>query len=160
MRLALFLAGLIWFMPQAVMAIDTGSSWNSGSTPDNQNMTAARKAIDDGDYLAALENLYKAVETQPESADVHNLLGYSHRKLGNRDRAFAYYQTALSLDPKHRGANAYLGELYLQLGDLESAEGRLAILDDLCTFGCEEYTVLKRSVADFKARGGPAPGNP
>ena len=31
------------------------------------------------------------------------------------DKAFVYYEKALSLDPRHKGAHEYIGELYLKL---------------------------------------------
>jgi hypothetical protein len=36
-------------------------------------------------------------------------------------------------------------------GDLARAEQRLATLDKVCTFGCAEYTELKRSIARHKS---------
>ena len=38
-------------------------------------------------------------------------------------------------------------------GDLPKAEQRLATLDKACTFGCEEYTDLKKAVRNYKANG-------
>ena len=38
-------------------------------------------------------------------------------------------------------------------GDLAKAELRLAALDKACLFGCEEYTDLKKAIAQFKANG-------
>ncbi len=67
--------------------------------------------------------------------------------------SLSFYNEALRIDPKHRGALEYSGELYLILGDLAKAEQRLATLDKVCTFGCEEYTDLKKAVARFKAAG-------
>ena len=49
------------------------------------------------------------IETDPENADVYNLLGYSHRKLEMNDKAFVYYEKALSLDPRRKGAHEYIG---------------------------------------------------
>jgi tetratricopeptide (TPR) repeat protein len=80
-----------------------------------------------------------------------NYLGYSHRKLGHFDESLVWYQKALAANPNHRGANEYLGELYLQMGDLAKAEERLNKLDDLCFFGCEEYDDLKQEIAEYKA---------
>ena len=48
--------------------------------------------------------------------DVESLLGYSNRKLKNYNVALKYYQHALSINPKHKGANEYFGELYLEIG--------------------------------------------
>src|SRR3546814_10871031 len=81
-------------------------------------------------------------------------LGYSNRQLGNNDAALTHYQAALALEPSHRGANEYLGELYLMLGDVAKAEERLEVLDGACFFGCEEYTELKNAITAYKAKAG------
>ena len=44
-----------------------------------------------------------------------------------------FYNEALRIDPNHRGALEYSGELYLMKGDLARAEERLAALDKACT---------------------------
>ena len=82
-------------------------------------------------------------------------MGYSLRKAKTPDYAAAeqYYAEALRIDPKHRGALEYSGELYLMTGDLPKAEQRLAALDKACTFGCSEYTDLKKAVQNYKANG-------
>jgi hypothetical protein len=54
------------------------------------------------------------------------------------------------LQPKHRGANNYLGHLYLETGSLEKAQERLAVLDKACSFGCEEYSELKQAISAHK----------
>lgn len=90
---------------------------------------------------------------------MQNLLGYSNRKLKRYDLALAYYQKALELQPKHRGANNYVGHLYLETGRLEQARERLAVLDQACTFGCKEYSDLQQAIAGYPAlRCGRAPG--
>jgi Tfp pilus assembly protein PilF len=78
------------------------------------------------------------------------MLGYGYRKLGNFDQARGYYLQALAADPDHRGANAYMGELYLETGQLAKAEERLAVLDKECWLGCDEFTELKESIAKYK----------
>ena len=65
-----------------------------------------------------------------------------------------YYDTALKIDPRHRGALEYSGELYLSMGDLTKAEQRLAALGQACNMSCPEYKDLKASVEGFKANGG------
>lgn len=74
--------------------------------------------------------------------DVMNYLGYSHRKLGMFARAESYYLTALAVDPNHRGANEYLGELYIEMGQMDKARAQLAKLQNICSFGCIEETEL------------------
>ncbi len=114
----------------------------------------AKKALDDGDYDGAIEKLAQLHEQDPNDANVLNLLGYGYRKIDNFDQARGYYLQALGVNPKHRGANEYLGELYLETGQLDKAEKRLAVLDKDCWFGCSEYTELKESIEKYKTEKG------
>ena len=68
------------------------------------------------------------------------------------NEAEKYYISALNLDPKHRGALEYYGELLLLKNDLAGAEKLLARLDKACTFGCEEFQDLKKSIQQYKAK--------
>ena len=89
------------------------------------------------------------------SADWHNLMGYCLRKGDTPDLTGAgrHYREALRIDPAHRGALEYSGELALMLNVLPAAEQTLARLDKVCAFGCEEYTDLKQAVQRYKAAG-------
>lgn len=119
----------------------------------------ARAQIAAKHWPAAIEELKRVNATG--NADWQNLMGYAHRKLSPPDLAAAeaHYNEALRLNPQHRGALEYSGELYLMKGDLPTAEARLAVLDKACTFSCEEYRDLKKAVERYKANGGPsAPG--
>jgi len=91
------------------------------------------------DALAALERTQAA--TGP-NADALNYMGFASRKLGRLDEALGYYHQALRLDPSHLGATEYLGELYIQMGELDRARVQLARLDDLCTYGCAQREEL------------------
>ena len=64
------------------------------------------------------------------------------------------YRAALDIEPDHQGANEYIGELYLELGDLVNAEKHLKVLDEACLFGCQAYTDLKTAIKKFKVRQG------
>ena len=90
------------------------------------------------------------------SADWNNLMGYSHRKAKTPDYAAAerYYDAALRIDPKHRGALEYSGELYLMISAPDKARARLATLEQVCSARCEEYADLKKAIAEFDAGGG------
>jgi tetratricopeptide (TPR) repeat protein len=82
-------------------------------------------------------------------------MGYSLRKTGaaNYGESEKYYNEALRINPKHRGALEYSGELYLMTGNLPMAEERLAALDKACFLPCEEHADLKKAVARYKAAG-------
>ena len=64
--------------------------------------------------------------------------------------AFENYNNALELDPKHRGTHEYIGRLYLNLGQLKKAKMHLKNLDEICFFGCKEYSMLKKAVEDYQ----------
>ncbi|MCF4164998.1 tetratricopeptide repeat protein [Zavarzinia compransoris] len=112
---------------------------------------AGKAAVDAKDYRTAIRHLTAAVEADPNSADAENLLGFSNRKLGNYDEARKHYWRALELDPDHRGAHEYLGEAFLELKQLEKAEGRLVELRRVCPTGCEELDELKAAIDAYKA---------
>ena len=65
--------------------------------------------------------------------------------------AFKHYNLALIINPDHIGAHEYIGEAYLESGNVAKAKEHLNILDKLCFFGCEEYTELKEKIAAHKA---------
>jgi tetratricopeptide (TPR) repeat protein len=95
------------------------------------------------DALVALDTAEAAIGPHP---DILNYRGFASRKLGRFDAAIGYYTAALALNPDHRGANEYLGELYLQLGRVDDARRQLAKLDALCPYGCAEREDLSRRI--------------
>ena len=133
-----------------VFASTAARAAGSDDTPQNRDLAAAEKLIYKGNYAEAIPLLEKAIAAEPKNADAYNYLGYSHRKLGDREKALVFYTKALEIKPRHLGANEYLGELYLEQGELEKAEERLAVLDKACFFGCDEYTELKESIEAYK----------
>jgi len=141
----------------ATLSIAAALSFAADSLPGKSEaddpIATARALIADKKWTAAIEELKRVNDTG--NADWNNLMGYSLRKARSPDYAAAgkYYDEALRIDPKHRGALEYSGELYLMLGDLPKAEQRLAALDRLCTLGCTEFTELKKAIQTFKANG-------
>ena len=137
-----------------VFATTAARAAGSDDTPENRDLAAARELINKSSYAEAIPLLEKAVAAEPKNADAYNYLGYSHRKLGDREKAFVFYSKALEIKPRHLGANEYMGELYLEQGELQKAEERLAVLDKACFFGCDEYTELKEAIEDYKKQNG------
>jgi Flp pilus assembly protein TadD len=114
-------------------------------------LAAARQALAAQRWDDALAELRKA--RAEGSADWNNLMGYALRKRTPPDLASAqrHYDSALRLDPDHRGALEYAGELALIKDDLATAEAHLARLVRLCAAGCEERADLERAVGRYKA---------
>jgi len=124
------------------------------ATPSKSDaLSPARAQIAEKNWPAAIDELKKVNATS--SADWNNLMGYSLRKGPTPDYAAAekFYDAALRIEPRHRGALEYSGELYLMTGNLAKAEERLAALDKACFVPCEEYSDLKKAVARYKAAG-------
>ena len=145
----LLCAGALTIASGHSFAVDSWMSPGDGPDP----FAAARTQIAEKKWDAAIEELKKVNATG--NADWNNLMGYSLRKANTPDYAAAgrYYDEALRINPKHRGALEYSGELYLMLGDLPKAEQRLATLDKVCWLGCTEYDNLKKAIQSYKANG-------
>jgi cytochrome c-type biogenesis protein CcmH/NrfG len=137
-------------MPLAIRA-DEGTGSGTSSDPVLQQ---ARTAVARQDFGAAAAILRAALAKAPANPEYHNLYAYALRKGANpnMDVVFEHYLEALRLDPRHRGAHEYLGEAYLLVGDVQRAREQLTQLDRLCFFGCEEYSDLKKAIAEYEAR--------
>jgi tetratricopeptide (TPR) repeat protein len=145
----LLAAGALLLAATRGFANDSGPS--PAAAPDK--LASVRAQIAARNWSAAIAELKRINDTG--DADWNNLMGYSLRKSPTPDLAGAerFYDQALRIDPRHRGALEYSGELYLMTGELAKAEQRLATLDKLCTFGCEEFSELKKAIARYKAGG-------
>jgi Flp pilus assembly protein TadD len=117
----------------------------------DEDYLAGRAALKAGDAAAALRRFEAALRRFPDSADLHNELGFAHRKLGQMDKAFEHYKRALTIEPRHRGAHEYIGEAYVMVGDMESAEKHLAALRSICVLPCEELTDLAKAISEHRA---------
>lgn len=117
-----------------------GSGSDSASGP---SLADARALIRAQKWPAAVNMLKKIVAANPGSADANNLLGYSLRKSGDYKNAQGFYLKALKLNPRHKGAHEYLGELYVEIGQVAKAEKLLAKLEQICgNTRCDEYREL------------------
>ncbi len=150
-------AALLASISLATITVDAGAADEPGGSresPAASDYERARTLVANGDYPGAIVRLEQLLAREPRSADALNLMGYSHRKLGELNAALEFYQKALAIEPEHRGANEYLGELYLETDRLAEAEQRLAVLDKACFLPCEEHTDLKHAIAAYKQEKG------
>ena len=98
-------------------------------------------------YEKANEYLYEAKQKEPLNPDILNYLGFTTRKLGDFKNAEIYYLLGLEEDPKHKGINEYLGELYVATDRIDLAKERLEVLKSC---NCEEYNELKEIIEGKK----------
>ncbi|RZL91795.1 MAG: tetratricopeptide repeat protein [Variovorax sp.] len=137
----------------ATLPLPPALAADTDSTPPALRLAAARSQIAAKNWPRAIAELKRV--NDPGNADWNNLMGYSVRKGKTPDLAAAerYYNEALRIDPNHRGALEYSGELYLMLGNLPKAEERQAALARLCTVPCEELDDLNKAIEKYKGAG-------
>ncbi len=137
------------------MAFGAGGAYAAGSDTTTQltpaevrtQLASAQGLIQQENYRDAIQILNGVVESSPREADAYNLLGYSYRKSKDFNRAERNYKRALRLNPEHKGAIEYYGELFLETDRREKAEGMLAKLEALCPSGCGELDDLRKALA-------------
>jgi tetratricopeptide (TPR) repeat protein len=98
-------------------------------------------------YQKAQKFLIKFNKEKPNKADTLNYLGFTTRKLGDFEGGEKYYLQGLEINPKHKGINEYLGELYVATNRIDLAKERLKVLERC---NCEEYGELKKVIEGTK----------
>lgn len=131
-------------------ALAAGSSSYSTAPSKPAGYDAVLKLIKSKKFAEAIPALHKIEARAKTDADVQNLLGFSYRKTNQLDKAGRHYERALALDPKHKGALEYQGELFLMLKDRASAEANLEKLKRICKFGCKALDDLEEALANYK----------
>ena len=145
--LSLALAAVPLWALHTAHAADTPTTLVESTCIDD--FAVGKKAIEAKNWALAASSFSKVVAQNPQNADAYNLLGYSNRWLGKYDEAFAAYNKALALDPRHKGALEYSGMGYLKVGQKAQAEAQLAKLQAICA-QCEETTDLAKAIAAYK----------
>jgi len=147
------IAGFCWF-PVGARAAGGGGGDTISEASQDPAIARAQKASAAQDWTQAAAVMHEALAVHPGNADYHNLYAYALRKGPNPDmkEVFRHYEDALRIDPGHRNAHEYIGEAYLQVGNVAKAKEHLAALDKLCWLPCEQYTELKDAVEDYEAK--------
>ena len=146
------------FTVSAFLIINSNNVFSAGSSSDSNNAKtkssaylSAEKLINKKQFSDAIVKLNDALATDSNNADIYNYLGFSHRKLGKMEKAAFFYNKALQINPKHKGALEYQGEMFLTLNQIGKAEENLKKLDKICFLGCSEFDKLKKSIMDKKS---------
>lgn len=147
-KLQSFLAGItiaagLGFAP-VLLSVPAYAVDNMSST-DAPDLTSVRAKIAAKNYVAALAELRDLAE-DTQQADVYNLLGFTLRKTGDYKTSLTYYTKALELQPDHKAAREYLGELFVETGHMDKAREQLDALAKLCPGGCEEREDLQKVI--------------
>ena len=139
----------------ALLALGGPAAFAAGSSDNTADESGAfadgKKAVAAQNWSEAIDQFTQATKDSPNDADAWNMLVYSYRMSGDIESAFANYQTALAIDPEHKDAHEYIGEAYLQIGDLAGAQKHLDMLDEICWLGCEQEDELAAAIETWKA---------
>jgi tetratricopeptide (TPR) repeat protein len=97
------------------------------ASTDEQERTKLRKKVRDA-YQNAIEQLRRAVATDPGMHEAWGALGYAYRQTGRYAESLAAYDRALTIEPGYVQAIEYRAEAYLGLGRLDDAKEAYAEL--------------------------------
>jgi Tfp pilus assembly protein PilF len=138
------------------------------SKPENKNKAACKpshgEANDDeiynagywmarqGQYAEALA-VFRTAQDQNDPRILTGI-GFTTRKMGDVDAAFAYYDRALARAPDMVLTRAYLGEAFIMKGNVTAAESQLGEIARRCGTSCEAYAQLSNTIATYKATAG------
>ncbi len=150
-----FLSMLLIFNVFAAGSSDSGSSKTKTQYDMAVSHINAAKKFEQKDkldkakvrYEKAQKLLIQSNKKFPNKADTLNYLGFTTRKLGDYESGEKYYLQGLAIDPKHKGINEYLGELYVATNRHNLAVERLEVLKSC---NCQEYEDLKAIIAGEK----------
>ena len=149
MKASILLFAALVLAPAAALPADSQPVVRTDPVLEQATKTIAAK-----DWPQAQALLKDAIARNPSNADYHNLYAYSVRKGANPDMSlvFQHYNEALRLDPRHRGAHEYIGEAYLEVGNVAKAKEHLSSLDKICFFPCTEFSDLKKAISEYEAK--------
>ena len=82
-----------------------------------------------GNFKQAIENLYKALELDPESSEILAEIAGLYLELSNTDKAIRYYEQALLFDPNNVSVKFKLARVYKQVNLVSKA---LPLLRSIC----------------------------
>jgi cytochrome c-type biogenesis protein CcmH/NrfG len=128
------------------LTFESAGAVDNMETSGDVDLAPVRAKIKAQYYKGALAELRDLAE-DTQNADVYNLLGFTLRKTGDFTTSLSYYKKALDLQPEHKAAREYLGELYVETGHMDKAKEQLAALTKLCPTGCEEREDLEKAIA-------------
>jgi tetratricopeptide (TPR) repeat protein len=122
-----------------------------------EDLAKAKKDAESGNkkgaekkYKKVLERVENAVYLDTTYHEAWNLVGYAARKLGNYEKAFAAYERCLAIKPDYAAAREYLGEAWLEKGDVKKSRLQLAILEKMNP-GSDETKALRTAIDAYAA---------
>jgi tetratricopeptide (TPR) repeat protein len=104
------------------------------------------------EYDLAVRHLSKALRERPGLVGPTVIVGMDYLKLGSPDKAIAFLQRALKLDPSNRDAHEAMALYHLSHDDFQGAAEQYRQLVDLGSDKAEAYFNLGHQYLDLSAR--------
>ena len=99
------------------------------------------------DQLSQALTQFRLLDNEyPDNADINNYYGFIYRKMGQYGKSGQFYKKALQLDPRHKGALEYQGELFIKTNKTGLAEKNLVLLKNICGTSCPGYKKLEKAL--------------
>ena len=116
----------------------------SGALDDDTLFGAVREFA----YADQLENAQAALAAMSDQSDdrVLTYWGFTHRKLGDMDKGMSFYKAALEKNPGNIAARSYMGQAYVETGDLVAARRQLLEISAHGGAGTWSETSLRQAI--------------
>jgi tetratricopeptide (TPR) repeat protein len=132
-------------------------AWPQTLTDPGGQFDRARQMVERGDFVHATPEIEQLVQAAPDSALLHNLLGYCRLQQGDREHATPEFQRAIAIDPNFKPARSNLGGVYLLQGKIENAAREFAAVLRIDPHDTNvRGTVFKMAQAAFRKKDYPA----
>ena len=146
-RTAIAAAAVLLCLSIASASSQPGQAAPSGRVPENTNsnvaqqMATARRLLQSGETVKAITLLRGVIQSQPENAGAHLLLGTALVMVPNESEAVEELHRAMQLAPESSRAVYSLGTAYAHFGHLSKAEAAfqkaLSLKPKLCRSSCQ-----------------------
>lgn len=121
-----------------------------GDTNVQALVSLANFYYDHESYNQAIKYYEKAVELDPNNADVLTDLGTMYRRIGDPEKAISFFRRARNADPTHQNSVLNLGVVYFH--DLNDKAGAIKAWEEYLALGVqgEKVDQIRRTVEQLR----------
>ncbi len=112
-------------------------------------LDAVAKLLEQKDFSNAVRELKNLSRSHTGNADVWSLLGVASHKKGNFLGSMVAFEKSIKLNPDNRITLSQQADLFLSIGDRQSAQSNLDKLNQLCPAGCEQRDRIAAALNRF-----------